>query len=97
MAQCSFRGLFISLVMSLGGLHDSKGRGLKVERQRAGDRRKSFERRTDGIGDARGNFSAHGHARDVSYRLDLLGRRSRHAVSAPFVGARLWPEPEMAI
>ena len=30
-----------------------KRRGLEVERQRAGDRRKAFERRSDGIGDAR--------------------------------------------
>ncbi len=59
--------------------------------------RKTFERRANRIGDARGDLGAHGHARDVGHRLDLLGCRSRHAASAPFAGARLWPEPGMAI
>src|ERR1700676_4030549 len=81
----------------LGGLHQKKRRGLQIERQRAGDRRKAFKRRTDRIGNARGHLGAHGHARDVSYRLDLFRRRSCHVAFAPFAGARLWPEPGMAI
>ena len=74
-----------------------KRRGLQIERQRARDRRKALERRTDGIGDTRGDIGAHGHARDVSHCLDLFCCRSCHAVSAPFDGARLWPEPGIAI
>ena len=44
-----------------------------------------------------GDLGADGHARDVGHRLDLLRSRSCHAVSAPFAGARLWPEPGIAI
>ena len=74
------------------GLHDKKARRLQIERQRAGDRGKTLERRPDGIGDTRGDFGADRHARDVGDRLDLLGCRSGHAVSAPFAGARLWAD-----
>ena len=43
--RCSFRHLRV--------LHQQKARGLEIERQGAGDRRKAVEGRPDGIGDAR--------------------------------------------
>src|SRR5258708_8492001 len=97
--QCSFGGRsFRSLfIIILGGLHEKECRGLEVKRQRAGNRCKAFERRTDGIGDACGHVSVHWHACDVSHGLDLLGSGSCHAASFPFAGARLWPEPGMAM
>src|SRR5436190_20408037 len=78
-------------------LDDDKRRGFQIERQRAGDRCKPFERRANRVGDTLCNLTAHGHAGNVSTRLDLFRRRSRHAASAPFTGARLWPEPGIAI
>src|ERR1700730_95264 len=83
---------------NLCGLHDKEARRLQIERQRAGDSSKTLKRRADGMGDAGGNLGVHRHAGDIGHRPDLLRARSRHAASSPFDdGARLWPDPAMAM
>src|SRR5579871_6785994 len=67
----------------LFGLNEHEGRGLEIERKRAGNRRKAVERGPDGIGDPRGDLGRDRYAGGAGDGADLLLGGSGHVGFAP--------------
>jgi len=78
-------------------LHEDEARRLEIERQGAGNDSKSLESGPDGMSDAGGDLVGRGYTRSMGNCLDFFWTGFRHAAFTPLAGARLCPEPGMAM